>query len=75
LRRGHAFFDFNIRTRVVFGDGSLARLGELARELAFTRTLIVADRGIVATGLAERGAATLEAAGISAFCFTSARSS
>ena len=36
-------FDFQLRTRVVFGDGALARLGELARELSFTRTLVVAD--------------------------------
>ena len=36
-------FDFQLRTRVVFGDGAFARLGDLARELSFTRTLIVAD--------------------------------
>jgi alcohol dehydrogenase len=57
-------FDFQLRTRVVFGDGAVARLGELARELSFTRTLIVADRGIVATGQVERAAALLAAAGI-----------
>ena len=57
-------FDFQLRTRVVFGDGALARLGELARELSFTRTLIVADRGIVATGQVQRAAASLDAAGI-----------
>src|SRR5438128_11989359 len=62
-------FDFCTRTRIVFGDGALARLGELARELAFTRTLIVADRGLVATGHVTRAAATLEAAGIAAFFF------
>ena len=47
-------FDFQLRTRVVFGDGALARLGELARELSFTRTLVVADPGIVSVGLAQR---------------------
>jgi alcohol dehydrogenase len=62
-------FDFQIRTRVVFGDGSLERLGELARELAFTRTLIVADPGIARTTLVDRAAAQLEAAGIAAFRF------
>ena len=40
-------FDFQLRTRAVFGNGTLARLGELARELGFTRTLIVADAGIL----------------------------
>ncbi len=57
-------FDFQLRTRVVFGDGALERLGELARELSFTRTLIVADRGIVATGQVKRAATLLDAAGI-----------
>jgi alcohol dehydrogenase class IV len=62
-------FDFQLRTRVVFGDGTFARLGELARELSFARTLIVADPGIVATGLAARARESLEAAGIAADVF------
>jgi alcohol dehydrogenase len=62
-------FDFQLRTRVVFGDGALARVGELARELSFTRTLIVADRGIVATGQVQRVAASLDAAGIGSSAF------
>jgi alcohol dehydrogenase len=62
-------FDFQLRTRVVFGDGAFARLGELARELSFTRALVVADRGIVAAGLAQQAAASLEAAGISTSFF------
>ena len=37
-------FDFHSPTRVVFGAGSLARLGELARELGDTRVLLVTDR-------------------------------
>jgi len=62
-------FDFQLRTRVVFGDGALARLGELARELSFTRALLVADRGIVATGQVERAAALLDAQGVQPFMF------
>jgi alcohol dehydrogenase len=62
-------FDFALRTRVVFGDHAYERLGALARELGFTRTLIVADRGIVATGQAQRGAELLAAAGIAADVF------
>jgi alcohol dehydrogenase len=57
-------FDFHLRTRVVFGDGSVARLGELARELGFARTLLVADRGVLAAGHVERATASLVAAGI-----------
>ena len=62
-------FDFRLRTRVVFGDGAFARLGELARELSFTRTLVVADRGIVAAGLVQQAAASLDAAGVAASFF------
>jgi alcohol dehydrogenase class IV len=62
-------FDFEPRTRVVFGEGVLSRLGELARELHFGRTLVVSDRGIVAAGLVDRAAATLRDAGIEPFFF------
>lgn len=62
-------FDFALRSRVVFGAGALARLPELARELSFSRTLIVADRGIVSTGQVRRAAALLEAAGIATHGF------
>jgi alcohol dehydrogenase len=62
-------FDFHLRTRLVFGEGALSRLGDLARELSFTRTLIVADRGIVATGHVERAAADLLRSGILPFFF------
>ena len=37
-------FDFQLRTRVVFGDGAFARLGELAGELSFSRTISDAGR-------------------------------
>jgi alcohol dehydrogenase len=62
-------FDFQLRTRVVFGDGTFDRLGELARELGFTRTLVVADPGIVKAGLADRAAASLADAGIASGVF------
>lgn len=50
--------------RVVFGEGAFAQLGTLARQLAFTRALIVSDKGIVATGLADKAGSLLEQAGI-----------
>jgi alcohol dehydrogenase class IV len=62
-------WDFRLRTRVVFGEDALAQLGALARELVFTRTLIVADPGIVATGQIARAASILEASGIAPFYF------
>ena len=62
-------FDFSLTTRVVFGAGSLSRLGELARELGFTQTLIVSDPGIVAAGFAGRAQTILGEAGISSATF------
>jgi alcohol dehydrogenase len=62
-------FEFFPRTRLVFGEGTLSRLGELAVELGFTRTLLVSDRGLLATGLVDRARALLEDAGITATTF------
>ena len=60
-----AAFDQSPRTRLVFGPGTLQRLGALAREIGGTRVLLVTDRGIVAAGHATRGAESLRAAGLS----------
>lgn len=57
-------FDFYPRTRIVFGPGKLASLGELAAELAAKRVLVVSDPGIVAAGHTPHGLAALAAAGI-----------
>jgi alcohol dehydrogenase len=61
--------DFQLRTRVVFGDGSLGRLPALAQELGFSRTLVVADRGMVAVGNVDRVAGLLAGADVSPFFF------
>lgn len=57
-------FDFRPLTAVVFGEGTLARLGELARAERFARTLLVADPGLVASGHVDRAAGFLGDAGI-----------
>ena len=57
-------FDFQPRTRVVFGSGTLARLGSLAKELGFLRTLLVADAGVVQAGYVAAAADALARAGI-----------
>lgn len=62
-------FDFHARTRVIFAPGAAARLGDLARELGFTRTLFVADQGVVDAGYADPAVRALEAAGVSVFAF------
>jgi alcohol dehydrogenase len=47
-------FDFLPRTRVVFGEGVLERLGEAVGELGLRRVLLVADRGLAATEHVDR---------------------
>lgn len=57
-------FDFQPRTRVIFGAGAIKRLGDLARELGFRRTLLVADRGLASSGHVDEALALLRLAGI-----------
>src|SRR5207253_6962077 len=64
-------FDFQPLTRVVFGPGSLARLGELVRELGGTRVLLVTDRGLAAVGHPRRAVESLQGAGREVFVFDS----
>ena len=62
-------FDFQPRSRVIFGAGVINRLGELARELNFQRTLLVADRGLVASGHVDEAVGSLGNAGVEVFRF------
>ncbi len=62
-------FDFQSRTRVVFGNGSLARLGELARELGFRRSLVVSDRGLMSCGYVEEATRLLKTSGVEVEAF------
>lgn len=62
-------FDFQPRTRLIFGEGAILKLGQLALELGFKRTLLVADHGLVASGHVEEAVAPLEAAGVSVVRF------
>jgi alcohol dehydrogenase len=57
-------FDFQLRTRIVFGPDKVDTLGQLGGELGARRALVVSDPGIVAAGHTARGIAALEAAGI-----------
>jgi alcohol dehydrogenase len=49
-----ASFDFQSRTRVVSGAGSVTQVGALAHELGVKHVLLVTDAGIVAAGHASR---------------------
>src|SRR6266446_1602058 len=62
-------FDFHTPTRVVFGPGTLSRLGELALELGESRVLLVTDPGLEAAGHPQRAVQSLEEAGLQVFLF------
>jgi len=66
-------FDSTLRTRVVFGAGSLDRLGELAASLGGHRVLLVTDAGIVRAGHAARAVSRLKAAGLEVTVFDAVR--
>lgn len=62
-------FDFQPRTRVIFGAGTIERLGTVASELGFRRSLLVADRGLLASGHVEEALSPLRAAGVEVIGF------
>jgi alcohol dehydrogenase class IV len=62
-------FDFETRTRVIFGEGTINRLGREARELGFRRTLLVADRGLVSSGHVEEASVSLIESGVEVVLF------
>jgi alcohol dehydrogenase len=62
-------FEYRPLTRVVFGCGSLARLGEVVRELGGTRVLLVTDPGLEAAGHPQRALASLRDARLDAVVF------
>lgn len=55
---------------VVRGEGALARIGELAKELKFSRSLLVADPGLVEAGHLKEAHTFLERSGIEAVEFS-----
>jgi len=57
-------FDLQIRTRIVFGDDSVERLGVLTAELGAARALVVTDHGLVGAGHVDRAEDFLRRAGI-----------
>jgi alcohol dehydrogenase len=62
-------FDYQPLTRVVFGAGTLARLGELVLELGGAKVLLVTDPGLEAAGHPQRATAYLKEAGLSVAVF------
>ncbi len=62
-------FDVKPIIRLVFGEGKINELGDIARELGGTRVLVVTDAGIVAAGHFDLALKILEEAGLKVFVF------
>jgi alcohol dehydrogenase len=62
-------FDFQPRTRVIFGAGAIQKSGGLARDLRFHKTLVVADAGVRDAGHAASLLKLLQAVGIEPVIF------
>jgi hypothetical protein len=66
-------FDYQPRTRLVFGVGTIERTGEIVRELGARKVLLVTDAGIVAAGHAEHLLKSLAVDGVDAVLFDKVR--
>lgn len=57
-------FEFRLPTRLVFGSGAIDRIGALAREMGFSRSLLVSDRGLEEAGHVDHALRLLRATGV-----------
>src|SRR5262249_12625630 len=63
-------FDFDPRTRVVYGAGTVERLGELTREIGGSKVLVVSDEGIAKAGHVDHVGGILNKGKIESVGFT-----
>ena len=66
-------FDFQPRTRLVFGVNAVERTGEIVRELGARKVLLVTDPGIAAAGHEQHALKSLAADGVTAVVFDKVR--
>ncbi len=57
-------FTFNTTPSIIFGDGAVATIGEVALQRLGTRVAVVTDRGVLGAGLATGALEALASAGI-----------
>lgn len=62
-------FDYQPRTRMVFGADTIGQLGVLAAELGAWRALVVSDPGIVSAGHTQHGIDSLRKSGLATCLF------
>ena len=71
--RYNMIFDHQLRTRIVSGNASVDRVGELANQLGAQRVLLVTDPGVSAAGHTDRVRQNLEAADIAVAVYDQVR--
>ncbi len=69
LDTSHTLNEIQTQTKIVFGEGQVDCLGDLAVELAAKRALVVSDPGIISAGHTGRAVDSLTAGGIEAAIF------
>ena len=62
-------FDWQPETRIVYGNNSIDRVGEIADEIGANKILLITDPGIVAAGHVDHACRSLEAAGLNITLF------
>lgn len=66
-------FDHQPRTRLIFGEGTLTRVGGLATEVGGKRALVVSDPAIVGAGYTDAAVQSLTEAGLESRVFGEVR--
>ena len=62
-------FDAELTQRVIFGENSIEKLGELTRTLGGSRVFIATDRGIEKAGILARAVSALQSERIATYVF------
>ncbi len=65
-----SLFTFRATTRLLVGEGSISKLGAVAKELNGKRALIVSDTGVLAAGHTIAGVNSLKASGFETTVFS-----
>ena len=63
-------FDSELTQRVIFGENSIEKLGELTRTLGSSRVFIATDHGIEKAGILARAVSALQSERIAAYVFS-----
>ena len=65
-----SLFAFRANTRLLVGEGSIAKLGAVAKDLNGKRALIVSDAGVLAAGHTNAGVTSLKTSGFETTVFS-----